>query len=243
VTIPTSSPTPGYRIALAVLALAIGLGITTRTLAADEPASEAGMGERLQACSGCHGERGRSDPEHAYFPAIAGKPAGYLFEQLINFKKGRRHHDIMQSMFAVLSDQYLQDIAEYYAGQTPRHSAAVSHPAAETRGAETLVFQGAPDRDIPACAACHGKALTGALPTIPGLLGLRSEYLAAQLGAWREGTRRAAAPDCMHTIAQRLRSDEIDRVSKWLASQPYPTGAKPLPQLPDPLPIPCGASR
>jgi len=242
VTISTSPPA-GHRIALAVLLLAIGLGVTSQALAASNPVSDTGMDERLQACAGCHGERGRSDPEHAYFPAIAGKPAGYLFEQLVNFRKGRRHHDIMQSMFAVLSDQYLQEIAEYYAGQTPRHSAAVAHPAADTRGARALVFDGAPDRDIPACTACHGAALTGALPTIPGLLGLRSEYVAAQLGAWREGTRRAAAPDCMHTIAQRLRSDEIDRVSKWLASQPYPAGKTPLPKLPDPLPLPCGASQ
>ena len=108
---------------------------------------------------------------------------------------------------------------------------------------EMLIRHGDTSRDLPACTACHGDDLVGAKPTIPGLLGLRSEYLAAQLGAWREGTRRAAAPDCMHTVAIRLSPAEIDRVSRWLASQPYPTNAQPLPQLPDPLPLPCGASR
>lgn len=201
------------------------------------------IADRVQACAGCHGEAGRVPASEDYFPSIAGKPAGYLYEQLINFRHGRRHHEIMHAMFAVLSDSYLYEIAEYYAAQTPRVAPPSRASSDATTGAEGLIRKGDPERDLPACTACHGERLLGASPTIPGLLGLRSEYLAAQLGAWREGTRRAAAPDCMHTIAQRLTSDEIDRVSRWLASQAYPAGEKPRQGLPEPLPLPCGASR
>ena len=35
----------------------------------------------------------------------------------------------------------------------------------------------------------------------PGLLGLRADYISAQLGAWRYGTRTAAEPDCMQIVA------------------------------------------
>ena len=65
---------------------------------------------------------------------------------------------------------------------------------------QALVNQGDPQRGIPACVACHGPALTGMEPAIPGLLGLRRLYR-AQLGAWRYGTRTAAAPDCMQIVA------------------------------------------
>ena len=47
---------------------------------------------RLRACAACHGERGRS-AEEAYYPSIAGKPAGYLYAQLRNFREGRRQHE------------------------------------------------------------------------------------------------------------------------------------------------------
>ena len=55
-----------------------------------------------------------------------------------------------------------------------------------------------------ACASCHGTALMGILPSTPALLGLPRDYLAAQLGAWQTGLRRAHAPDCMGRIAKAL---------------------------------------
>ena len=47
---------------------------------------------------------------------------------------------------------------------------------------EALVTHGDPQRGVPACAGCHGPALTGMEPAIPGLLGLRASYISAQLG-------------------------------------------------------------
>ena len=223
---------------LAYLCLLLSAGV-----AYGDTTDQASIAERVEACAGCHGAEGRVDTQEAYFPSIAGKPAGYLYEQLINFRHGRRHHDIMQAMFAVLSETYLYEIAEYYAAQAPRLAPAGDSPAAEPGAMEVLIRQGDRSRNLPACTACHGQRLLGAQPTIPGLLGLRSEYLAAQLGAWREGTRRAAAPDCMHSIATHLSPEEIDGISQWLAAQPYPSNAKPLARLPEPLPLPCGASR
>ena len=59
-------------------------------------------------------------------------------------------------------------------------------------------------KGIPACVACHGAGLTGMEPGIPGLVGLRPTYIAAQLTRWRVGDRHAAEPDCMKRIATRL---------------------------------------
>ncbi|WP_176329176.1 c-type cytochrome, partial [Burkholderia vietnamiensis] len=88
------------------------------------------------------------------------------------------------------------------------------------RRGKQLVNDGDRTRNIPACAACHGASLTGMEPAIPGLLGLHAQYISAQLGAWRYGTRVSTAPDCMHDIASRLGNDDITAVAAWLSSLP-----------------------
>src|SRR5690606_34614544 len=134
-------------------------------------------------------EQGRS-PEEAYAPSIAGKPAGYLHQQLLNFRDGRRQHQVMQGMLAYLSDDYLRQMAGYYAGQQPSLAARSrgANAALLERG-RVLVEHGDFARDLPACTGCHGAELLGVEPAIPGLLALSADYLAAQLGAWREGVR------------------------------------------------------
>jgi cytochrome c553 len=94
---------------------------------------------------------------------------------------------------------------------------------------------------VPACVACHGQRLTGALPAIPGLLGLPRDYINAQFGAWRNGTRHAHAPDCMATIAGRLSLADVAAISGWLASEPVPDDATPAPGVSHPLPLECGS--
>jgi cytochrome c553 len=80
----------------------------------------------------------------------------------------------------------------------------------------------------------------GVQPAIPALLGLPRDYVNAQIGAWRTGTRRALAPDCMAQVARRLAPDDVAAVSHWLAAQPVPVPSKPAATLPAPLPADCG---
>jgi cytochrome c553 len=104
-----------------------------------------------------------------------------------------------------------------------------------------LVISGDPSKNIPACVACHGQNLTGALPAIPSLVGLPRDYLNAQFGAWKTNARRAAAPDCMARISKQLSPEDIGALSAWLSSQPIPDDMAPAPALSAKLPIPCGS--
>jgi cytochrome c553 len=198
------------------------------------------MAGRLAACTACHGPQGRAGPD-GYYPRIAGKPAGYLFHQLQHFRDGRRHYAPMQVLLETLSDDYLRDIAHWFSDQHPPYEPARS-ARVDAQGLERgrlLTVQGDAARGIPACAACHGAALTGVNPAIPGLLGLPHDYISAQFGAWRAGLRQATAPDCMAEIARKLSPDEIAAVGAWLSIQPVPDAGAPAAALT--LPQPCGS--
>jgi cytochrome c553 len=219
------------------------LGCTGAVMAAP---FEDTIAQRTMACTACHGPQGRAGPD-GYYPRIAGKPAGYLYNQLINFREGRRHYGLMTGMVDLLSDAYLMEIAQYFSSidvsyPPPSSAAQLAATPEVLRQGQILVTQGDPARKIPACVQCHGQALTGVAPNIPGLLGLPRDYINAQIGSFRTGQRRAHAPDCMATVAGRLSLAEVNAASSWLATQALPADTHPVTSLPAPLPLPCGSA-
>jgi cytochrome c553 len=203
--------------------------------------SASSMSSRVLACTACHGKEGRATPD-GYFPRIAGKPAGYLANQLLNFRDGRRSYPQMTYLIEHLTDDYLREMAEHFAALDLPYPPppAPQAPAAALELGQALVRHGDASRNIPACVSCHGAAMTGVNPSIPGLLGLPRDYLNSQLGAWKTGQRRAHAPDCMADIAKQLTSDDVSAVSAWLAAQPVVAGGKPARTLPAAMPARCG---
>jgi cytochrome c553 len=229
-----------HRFALAVVA-----GLALSGVAAGEDAALGvpdTMAQRMQACVTCHGKEGRATRE-GWSPRIAGKPAGYLYNQLINFREGRRYNAAMTYLVEHLSDAYLREMAEYFAGLDLPYPSPQSPAASKdilARG-ERLALEGDRARGIPACVQCHGRRLTGTLPAIPGLLGLPRDYIAGQFAFWANGQRKAAAPDCMAHITGRFTVDDIRAVSTWLAAQPVPADSKPAARIELPLPLECGS--
>jgi cytochrome c553 len=200
------------------------------------------IAQRVVACAACHGSEGRATNE-GYYPRIAGKPAAYLFNQLRNFRDGRRRNAAMTYLVGLQSDAYLGEIASHFAALElpyPPPRVAASNPVELERG-RRLAQEGDRARDIPACAACHGAQLTGVLPATPGLLGLPRDYLSAQIGAWKGAARRTVAPDCMAQIASALGSEDVGAVSAWLAAQPVPLHAAAAPAASVKPPLECGS--
>ena len=202
---------------------------------------EDSIAQRVLACTGCHGREGLAAAD-GYYPRIAGKPAGYLFNQLRAFRDGRRHYALMSGLLVTLDDAYLREIADHFASlDLPWPApAAVTESAAVRAAGEALVRRGDAARGLPACDACHGSAMTGRAPAIPGLVGLPRDYLMAQLGAWKTAKRHALEPDCMARIAAQLTPADIGAVSAWLAAQAVPPHAAPASEAAAALPIACG---
>lgn len=196
--------------------------------------------QRIKACTACHAKKEGQD---AFFPRIAGKPAGYLYNQLLNFREGRRQYPMMTYMVEHLPDAYLREIADYFAEQHPAPPPAQpsNAGAAVLARGKQLVLQGDSNKKIPACIACHGTQLAGVAPAIPGLLGLPRDYINAQFGAWKNGVRRAQAPDCMAQVAQRLSNDDVGAISAWLGTQVASADTRPAASIALPLPLHCGS--
>jgi cytochrome c553 len=208
--------------------LLLALLLCTVRAAQAGPAFEDTMAQRTLACVACHGKEGRASPD-GYYPRLAGKPVGYLYNQLLNFRDGRRHYGLMTGLVQPLSDTYLMEMAQYFSALSlpyPAPLASVSSRETLAQG-RALVMQGDKSRKLAACVQCHGQAMTGVAPNVPGLLGLSADYLNAQLGGWKTGQRRAHAPDCMAPIAQQLSNQEVAAIAQWLAAQPLPAQTQP----------------
>jgi cytochrome c553 len=197
---------------------------------------------RVQGCVTCHGQSGQGT-SNGYFPRIAGKPAGYLFNQLKAFRNGTRKYPPMNYLVAYLPESYLHEIADHFSKLRPPFADREITPADASvveRG-QALVSAGDTSKGIPACISCHGERLTGMEPGIPGLAGLRPTYIVAQLTRWQVGERHAIEPDCMKRVATRLSDEDISAVAAYLSRQDAPRDLSPESSNLIRMPFACGS--
>lgn len=78
--------------------------------------------------------------------------------------------------------------------------------------------------DVTACQACHGDNGISRSPRIPNIAGQQRAYLAAQLEAFRAGTRRN---DSMQAVAAQLNDGDIAALAAYWSDRPAaaPPGA------------------
>jgi cytochrome c553 len=85
-------------------------------LAADVMAGDAAAGKaKSAACAACHGAAGKAAIPN--YPNLAGQNKAYLVSALKAYKNKERTGGmaaIMQGMAAALSDQDIENLAEYY---------------------------------------------------------------------------------------------------------------------------------
>ncbi|MGF6722110.1 cytochrome c553 [Paraburkholderia sp. GAS41] len=159
-------------------------------------------------CTMCHGERGFSG---ANSPNLAGQHALVIYKQLQDFQSGARQNAVMSPMAANLSEQDMRDLAAYYASLPARRPQGL-----DLANTPAIVVHGAPLRNIPACAVCHGGIDTKA--GSPWLDGLPAAYTQAQLRAFASGTRHNDISGQMRNIAQNMTPTEMAEAASWYAS-------------------------
>ena len=165
---------------------------------------------KAATCAACHGVTGSSS--NPMWPSLGGQHERYLVQQLQAFQSGLRSDPMMTPMAMGLSEQDMQDIAAYYAQQTP--PTLTAEPDLLEAG-ERLYRGGNAATGVPACLACHGAEGAGnAAAGWPRIGGQHAEYLAKQLTAYRNGERKTGV--IMTDIAKRLSDEEILAVANYL---------------------------
>ena len=96
----------------ATLILAAGLLVTAQAALADGDAA-AGK-DKAQTCAACHGLNGISTSPQ--FPILAGQYKDYIIQALHEYKSGARTNPIMKGMASGLSEDDIQNLAEYFSG-------------------------------------------------------------------------------------------------------------------------------
>ena len=161
-------------------------------------------------CAACHtadGSRGLPT-----FPILQGQQADYIVKQLTEFKSGKRDNAVMKPMATMLSDDDMRNVAAFYASKSAKPGQS-KNPATLELG-KKIWRGGIADKQVAACAGCHGPAGAGVPSQYARLGGQHAEYVSAQLGLFRAG-KRGNSPQMM-TISARLSDAEIAAVSDYV---------------------------
>lgn len=134
-------------------------------------------------CNSCHGEDGNS-VGHSSAASLAAMPPDYFVYSLKTYFDDRRKHKIMKvfGMGDSLSEKDIENLAAYYAVQTPKKP-PVSKLGDAKRGAAFA-------ND---CVGCHGPDGNSLNSSLPNLTGQPVEYLILSMRDYRDGKRKDPA--------------------------------------------------
>lgn len=192
--------------------------------ATGKPAPAAAGAKSVEAkvamCIGCHGIKGyqASFPEVHRVPMISGQNARYIAAALNAYKTGERKHPTMRGIADSLTEQDINDIAEYYA----KHGAA-GPKVVESRGSATPDARVTALLNKAACASCHGANMSTPVdPSYPKLAGQHADYLFVALKAYKAENNPAVGRNngVMGAIARQFSNAELKVLANYMANLP-----------------------
>jgi cytochrome c553 len=179
--------------------------------AAAKPDLAKGQAISTNVCAACHTADGsRGSPAN---PILQGQHPEYLAKQLVEFKAAKRVNPIMQGFAATLSEADIKNVSAFYASKQAKPGFAKSKDTVSL--GEKIYRGGLADRNVPACAGCHGPTGTGIPSQYPRLGGQHSDYTEAQLKAFRDGGRKNSAQ--MMGVVAKMNDKELKAVADYIA--------------------------
>jgi len=213
-----SLDTTKLRLALLCAAVATSfLPAGAHAAASGESIALEGIAAAAPACATCHGRNGEGGGDGLY-PRLAGLPAAYLRRELALFRDGVRKNPLMMPMAKGLTDADIAAVAEYFSAKSVPFPPAPPADSSVLERGQVLVTVGAWERGIPPCRDCHGPALQGVPPDIPGLAGQWQQYLVAQLESYRSAARSSDALGLMRRVARGLTDSDMHAVAAYIAN-------------------------
>ncbi|MBP1206422.1 cytochrome c553 [Duganella sp. 1411] len=165
----------------------------------------------LPACVSCHGANGNSTI--AVNPKLSAQHQSYIYKQLVNFTTAERNQPVMTTYAKMLTDEEKHNVAAWLSAQAVKPGAAKNKDTIDL--GKKIYRGGIAEKNVPACASCHGASGNGIPVQYPRLAGQHQDYTVAQLGLFKSGARKNSAQ--MTTIAQRMSDDEMKAVADYVA--------------------------
>ena len=165
----------------------------------------------ITACVACHGAAGNSTITQN--PKLAGQHEAYLQKQLHDFKSPNRNNAIMTVIAKALSDEDIRNVAAFLDQQKPAPGAARNKNTVEL--GKKIYRAGIAEKNVPACAGCHGPNGSGIPAQFARIAGQHLDYTVAQLTNFRTGSRSNSAQ--MTAIGKRMSDDEMQAVADYIA--------------------------
>jgi cytochrome c553 len=180
--------------------LALALLVSLGAHAAGDPVRGKQLG---YTCLGCHGIDSYKNVYPTYnVPRLRGQHADYLAAALKEYRGKERSHLTMWAQASSLSDQDIEDVAAYLAGEPLKAGAP---PAGE-----------APAKVTTLCSACHGKDGVGITADYPTLAGQHVDYLMRALHEYQKGDRKNPV---MATFVSTLTAADIQELAEYYGAQ------------------------
>ena len=181
------------------------------------PAGAKTVEAKVAMCIGCHGIKGyqASFPEVYRVPMISGQSAKYIVAALTAYKQGDRKHPTMRGIADSLTDQDINDIANFYAS----NGADAAHQLPEKPSKE-------PDAQVAAllqkaaCTSCHGANLSKPIDVYPKIAGQHKDYLFAALRAYKSENNPVMGRNnaVMGAIAKQFSNAELKVLANYVSS-------------------------
>ncbi|MBU1396109.1 MAG: c-type cytochrome [Gammaproteobacteria bacterium] len=159
-----------------------------------------------ETCNGCHGANGVS--ENPSVPSISGQHEFYLKKTLLDWKRGVRHSDTMESMIKDYSEAQIAELAAFYAIKPWTPVAQKVDPKLVALGREASRR----------CAGCHGVTGASHDGETPKLNGQWAEYVEMDALKFREGNVPVSDQRMIKAV-KKMSVEELKAIAAYYASQ------------------------
>jgi cbb3-type cytochrome c oxidase subunit III len=204
-------------VCVALMSLSVAWANEEKAPAAADPAkgstlySNGDPSRGILACVACHGAAGNSTITQN--PKLAGQHDAYIQTQLHNFKGPDRNNAIMTGIAKALGEDDVRNIAAYLEQQKPAPGSARNKNTVDL--GKKIYRAGIVEKQVPACAGCHGPNGSGIPAQYARLAGQHQDYTIAQLTNFRTGTRANSAQ--MTAVGKRMSDEEMQAVADYIA--------------------------
>jgi cytochrome c553 len=171
-----------------------------------QAAGDAAKGRILsETCLGCHAIENYKNTYPMYrAPKLRGQHPEYIVIALKAYRSGERSHGTMHAQASSFTDQEMEDVAAFLAGEAITPGAGGAQPVGTAPAAAAT------------CQACHGRDGVGIMGIYPTLTGQHADYLEQSLRQYRNGQRRNAI---MQPFATQLTEEDIPAIAAYFANQ------------------------